>query len=181
MIQTCQVKRREQGYILIWVLFFFGLFYLLALSFINESSLEALISLNHHRDVQAFAMADGGALLGAEQIYKILARDYKHEQELPEQLVLDQQEWAFHEGGKEIRFTLENPRRISQADGEGCFQFISRGECASAQKKILVDVKVKYVDYFIFQYAADGTTVLLFDYRDFIYPAEVAAIKIVTA
>ncbi len=163
---------------MIWVIFYFALFYLLALSFVEVSMLEDLISINHHRDAQAFAMADGGALMGAEQIYIMLARDYHASQEIPEQLTLDQQEWTFNEAGRELRFSLENPRRISQAVGVCCFQFMSKGDCAPAQKKMLVEVRVKFTDCYLIHYEADGTAVLVFDHRDFIYPAQITSLEI---
>jgi len=66
----------KQGYILVWVLFYFAIINLLILSLMDISTLEAMISINHRHAVQAFAMADGGALVGTEQIYTLLARDY---------------------------------------------------------------------------------------------------------
>lgn len=178
MIHGCRGKRGEQAYILIWVLFYFVLFALLALAFMDDSMLEGMISINHYRDVQAFAMADGGASMGAEQIYAILNRDYRNSQEIPEEIILDQQEWAFNAEGSDVGFLLENPRRISEDDGACCFQFTSQGDCDAAQKKIQVEVRVKYTDCYLIQYAADGTAIITFDHRDFTYPAQITSLKI---
>lgn len=177
MISHIKVNRGEQGFVLIWVLFYFVLFEILALSFMNDSILEVLISINHRWEVQAFAMADGGAIAGAEQIYMILSRDYSHSQEIPAQLTLDQQQWQFDGQGKNLSFKMENPRRVFQADGECGFQFRSQGDCAPAQKKLLVEVRIKFTDYYRIHYGTDGIALLIFDHRDFIYPAQITSLQ----
>lgn len=178
MTRSINMKQGEQAYILIWVLFFFALFSLLALYFMDASTMEALISSNHRHDVQAFALADGGALLGAEQIYTILVRDYSTRQEIPQQISLNQQEWRSPEAGSVLSFYLDSPRLVSQTDGECNYQFFSQGNCAPAQKKVQVEVCVKYIDYYQVQYAEDGTAILIFDHREFIYPVKISALKI---
>ncbi len=167
----------KQGYILIWVLFYFVIIDILVLSLMNNSILEALISINHRHAIQAFAMADGGALVGVEQVYTILARDYSNSQDIPEQLELEQQEWQFNESGRSLRFVLENPRCTYQGDGECRFQFNSQGFCPPAHKTVLMEVGVKYTDYYTIPYGG-GEAVLVFDHREFIYPARITSLKI---
>lgn len=165
----------QQAYILIWVLFLFMFLSLLALYFMDASVMEALISSNHRRDVQAFAMADAGALMGAEQTYSVLVRDCTFSQEIPAQINLDQQKWNFGENGTEPSFLLEMPQLISQTEGECIYQFTSQGNCSPAQKKIQVKVRVKYTDYYVVQYMEDGSAVLIFDYRAFHYPVQLSS------
>lgn len=173
MISKSKPNGGEQGYILIWVMFYFALFYLLAVSFMDASIMENLISINHSRDIQAFAMADGGALMGAEQIYSILNRDYRASREIPEQLTLAQKKWIFSEQGRNMSFELGNPRCISQGDGECSFQFYCQGDYAPAQKLILVEVRVRFIDYYGIQ-IQDGSVQMVFD-RRFIYPAQITS------
>jgi len=161
----------QRGAILIWVLFLFMFLSLLALYFMDASVMEALISSNHRRDVQAFAMADAGASMGAEQIYAVLARDYAFSQEIPGQITLDQQKWNFDGGHAELSFTLASPQLVSRTEGECIYQFVSQGDCAPARKKIQVKVRVQYTDFFVVYYTEDGAAVLVFDHRDFYYPA----------
>lgn len=163
---------------MIWVLFYFAIINLLTLSLVDNSILEALISINHRHAVQAFAMADGGAMVGAEQIYTVLARDYCNSQDIPEQLNLDQQDWQFNEPERNLRFVLENPRCIYRGEGEYGFEFNSQGFCPPAQKTVLVKVSVKYTDYYSVQVGEDGEAVLVFDHREFIYPARITSLKV---
>lgn len=172
-------KRLEQGYILLWILFYFTLFFLIAISFLDTSTLESLISINHQRDTQAFAMADGGTLMGAELIYSMLNSEYSASQVIPAQLMLDQHEWTFNTSGRMISFYLDNPTLIAQGDGECCFQFISQGNCAPAQKKLIVVVRVKFTDYYQIQYGTDANAQLIFNHRQFNYPAQITSMKII--
>lgn len=179
MIGSGSGKKDERGYALLWTLFFSTLLYLLVLAFFNTSLMENFISINHYRDVQAFAMADGGATTGTELIYQILQHDYCNCPEIPEQLLLEQQDWRFDEAGLEMGFYLENPSRLSLAEGQCVFRFVSKGDCAAAHKKLQVDVRVEFIDYYLIQYAEDGTALLVFDHREFVYPSQIAAIRII--
>lgn len=162
---------------MIWVLFYFALINLLALSLVDISIWESLISINHRHAVQAFAMADGGAMAGTEQIYTILARDYSESQDIPEQLNLDQNDWQFGETGRTVSFGLENPHCIYRREGECGFRFSSQGFCSPAHITVLVDVGVEYNDYYVTQHGVGGEAVLVFDHREFIYPAQITSLK----
>jgi hypothetical protein len=167
----------NEGYVLVWVLFYFLLLYLIAISFANISFLEELISINYRQAAQAFEMADGGVLVGVEQIYIILERDYSHNQDIPTELILSRQEWIFNESGKETRFYLENPKCI-YFDGKECrFQFISQGVSLPAQKGLLVVVQVEFLDIYKMEFDTDGGAVAVFDHREFIYPAKIISLQ----
>lgn len=164
----------QQAYILLWVLFLFMFLSLMALYFMDASIMEVLISSNHRRDVQAFAMADAGVSMGSEQIYAVLVRDYSSSQEIPGQINLDQQKWNFDGDHSELSFLLTFPQMVSRTEGECIYQFISQGDCAPARKKIQVKVRVQYTDFFVVYYREDGAVVLVFDHRDFHYPVRIS-------
>jgi hypothetical protein len=162
----------DKGYVLVWVIFYFMLLYLIVISFTNSSFLEELISINHRQAAQAYEMADGGVLVGVEEVYDILQRDYSNSQDIPTELVLSKQEWILDESGKEMGFYLENPK-CSGVDGGKCrFRFTSKGVCPPAQRILLVEVEVEFLD--VYTPGADG---LVFHHREFIYPAKVVLVQ----
>ncbi len=167
--------RHDEGNVLVWVLFYFLLLYFIALSFTDSSFLEGLISINHRQAAQAFEMADGGVLVGVEEIYAILKSDYSQSQDIPAELILSKQEWILNESGKEMGFYLENPKCIYVDDDECRFQFVSRGFSSPAQRDLLAEVQVEFLDIYII--AADGG--LVFDRREFIPPAKLISLEYV--
>jgi hypothetical protein len=163
---------RNEGYVLVWVIFCFLLFYLIAMSFADSSFLEGLISINHRQAAQAFEMADGGVLVGVEEIHTILEKDYSYSQDIPAELILSKQEWILNESGEELGFYLENPKCIYTGDKEFRFQFTSRGVSPRAQRSLVAKVQVEFAD--VYKVTADG---LVFDHREFIYPAKVVSLN----
>lgn len=165
--------RNEEGYLLVWVICYFMLLYLIAMSFVDHSFLEGLTSINYRQAAQAFEMADGGVLVGVEQIHTILERDYSHSKDIPAELILSQQEWILNESGKELGFYLENPRCIYADDKECRFQFTSKGVSHPAQRVLLAQVQVEFLD--IYKVTTDGG--LVFDHREFIPPAKLISLR----
>ena len=165
--------RHEQGYVLVWVLFYFLLLYLIAISLADISLLEGLISINYRQAAQAYEMAEGGVLVGVEQIQDILESDYSYSQDIPTELILPKQEWILNEAGREMRFYLENPKRV-YVDGSKCrFRFTSKGVCPPAQRILVAEVEVEFLE--IYKVEVDGT--MVFDRREFISPGRVVLFK----
>ncbi len=164
---------RHEGYVLVGVLFYFLLLYIIAVAFVDSSFLEGLISINHRQNAQAFEMAEGGVLVGVEQIYAILESDYSHSQDIPTELILSKKEWILHESGKEMGFSLENPKCTYVNGGKCHFKFTSKGVSLPAQKSLVAEVQVQFLD--IYKIAADGG--LVFDRREFIPPAKIISLQ----
>ncbi len=164
--------RHDEGYVLVWVIFYFMLLYLIAMSFANSSFLEELISINHRQAAQAYEMADGGVLVGVEEIYVILKKDYSNSQDIPTELILSKKEWILHESGKEMGFYLDNPKCVYVDEDECHFKFISKGVSPPAQRVLVAKVQVEFLD--IYKIAADGG--LIFDHREFIPPAKIISL-----
>jgi hypothetical protein len=170
---TLDPIKHDEGYVMVGVLFYFLLLYIIAVAFMDSSSLEGLISINHRQDAQAFEMAEGGILVGVEEIYSILKSDYSHSQDIPAELSLSQKEWILHESGKEIRFYLDNPKCVYVDEDECHFKFTSKGVSLPAQKSLVAEVQVEFLD--IYKIAADGG--LVFDHREFIPPAKIISFQ----
>lgn len=165
--------RHNKGNVLVWVLFYFMLLYLVAFSYTNSFFLEELMSINYLQTAQAFEMADGGVLVGMEEIYEILKNEYSYSQDIPMNLILSKNEWILNETAKEMGFYLENPKCI-YIDNEGCcFQFISKGFTLKAQKELLAKVQVDFLDIYIIN--EDGG--LIFDRREFIPPPKLISLE----
>lgn len=169
--------RRNEGYVLVWVIFCFLLFYLIAISFVDSSSLVELISSNYYRAAQAFEMADGGILAGLEQVYSILEKDYSYSPDIPAKLILPKQEWILHESGKELRVNLSNPKCIYIGDNEWRFEFTSRGVSFPAQRVLAAEIQVEFTVVYKIENDANGGAVAVFDHREFIYPAKVVLLQ----
>jgi hypothetical protein len=169
--------RHNEGYVLVWVIFCFLLFYLIAMSFADSSFLEGLISINHRQAAQAFEMADGGVLVGIEEIHTILEKDYSYSQNIPAELILSKQEWILNESGEELGFYLENPKCIYTGDKECRFQFTSRGVSPRAQRSLVAEVQVEFTVVYKLESNGDEEAVAVFDHREFIYPAKVVSLK----
>ncbi|MCK9314447.1 MAG: hypothetical protein M0P20_10405 [Methanocorpusculum sp.] len=165
--------RHDEGYVLVWVIFYFMLLYLIAMSFANSSFLEELISINHRQDAQAFEMAEGGVLAGVEGIYTIMESDYSHSQDIPTELILSKKEWILHESGKEMGFYLDNPKCVYVDEDECHFKFTSKGVSLPAQKSLVAKVQVEFLDVYAIE--ADGG--LVFDHREFIPPAKIISLQ----
>ena len=165
--------RHEQGYVLVWVLFYFLLLYLIAISLADISLLEGLISINYRQAAQAYEMAEGGVLVGVEQIQDILESDYSYSQDIPTELILPKQEWILNEAGREMRFYLENPKCVYVDGGKCRFKFTSKGFSPPAQRILLAEVEVEFLD--IYKVEVDGT--MVFDRREFISPGRVVLFK----
>lgn len=163
----------DRGYVLVWVIFYLLLFFIIAASFADSSFLEGLISINYHHSAQAFEMAEGGVLVGAEEIHTILDRDYSYTQEIPAEIILSKQEWILNESGKELSFLLENPKCVYADDKECHFQFASQGICPPAQKTLVAEVQVEFLD--VYKIEADGT--MIFDHRQFFKPARIVSLR----
>ncbi|MGI5879219.1 MAG: pilus assembly PilX N-terminal domain-containing protein [Syntrophomonadaceae bacterium] len=163
----------DKGYVLVWVIFYLLLFFLIAASFADSSFLEGLISINHHHSAQAFEMAEAGVLVGVEEIYTVLDQDYSHSQDIPAEIILSKQEWILNESGKELSFYLENPKCVFADDEECRFQFASQGICPPAQRTLLAEVQVEFLD--IYKIEADGT--MVFDHRDYFEPARIVSLR----
>lgn len=165
--------RHEQGYVLVWVLFYFLLLYLIAVSLADISFLEGLISINFRQAAQAYEMAEGGVLVGVEQVYDILDSNHSNSPDIPTELMLSKQEWVLNEAGREMRFHLENPKRV-YVDGSKCrFRFTSKGVCPPAQRILVAEVEVEFLD--VYKVAVDGT--MVFDRREFISPGRVVLFR----
>lgn len=169
--------KHDEGYVLLWVIYSFLLFYIIAISFSESSFLEELISINYRQAAQAFEMADGGILVGVEEIYSILERDCSHSQDIPEELTLSKQRWAFNEYGKEIEFYLENPKCIYLDDNECRFQLSSRGVSLPAQRNLQAEVQVEFLDIYKIEYDAGGEAFTVFERREFLYPAKIISLQ----
>jgi hypothetical protein len=165
--------RHDEGYVLVGVLFCFMLMYIIAAAFINSSFLEGLISVNYRQNAQAFEMADAGVLAGTEQIYAVLASDYSCSLSIPSELTLPQKEWILDENGKEMSFSLENPKCNSVDGGKCRFQFTSKGVSSPAQRILQAVVEVEFLD--IYRVATDGA--LVFERREFIPPAQIISFQ----
>jgi hypothetical protein len=161
--------RHEQGYVLVWVLFYFLLLYLIAISLADISLLEGLISVNYRQAAQAYEMAEGGVLVGVKEVYDILHNDYSNSPDIPTELTLPKQEWVLNEAGREMRFYLENPKRVYVGASKCRFKFSSKGVCSPAQRVLVAEVEVEFLD--VYKVAVDGT--LVFDRREFISPGKV--------
>lgn len=165
--------KNEEGYVLVWVIFGSLLLYLIAMSFADSSFLEGLISINHRQAAQAFEMADGGVLVGVEEIYDILNRDHSYSKDIPTELILSKQEWILNDSGQELGFYLENPKCIYTDDKECRFQFTSRGVSPRAQRSLVAEVQVEFTDVYKIESDADGGAVAVFDHREFTNPAKI--------
>lgn len=177
VIRPLRPTRHDEGYVLVWVIFYFMLLYLIAMSCVNSSFLEELISINHRQAAQVYEMADGGVLVGVEEIYDILNRDYSNSQDIPAELVLSKQEWILNETGKGMGFYLENPK-CSSVDGGKCrFRFTSKGVCPPAQRVLAVEVEVEFLDVYKIESHGDEEAVAVFDHREFVYPAKVVLLE----
>ena len=165
--------RQDEGYVLVGVLFYFLLLYIIAVAFVDSSFMEALISINHRQDAQAFEMAEGGVLAGVEGINTIMESDYSHSQDIPTELILSKKEWILHESGKEMGFYLDNPKCVYVDEDECHFKFTSKGVSLPAQKNLVAEVQVQFLD--IYKIAADGG--LVFDRREFIPPAKIISLQ----
>lgn len=175
-ILTLSPVRHNEGYVLVGVLFYFLLLYIIAVAFVDSSFLEGLISINHHKNAQAFEMADGGVLVGVEQIYAILESDYSHSQDIPTELILSKKEWILQESGREMGFSLENPKCTYVDDDECHFKFTSKGVSLKAQRSLVAEVEVEFLDIYKLVSDADGGVVAVFDHREFINPAKVISL-----
>ena len=173
LAKPVSLTRHDEGYVLVGVLFYFLLLYIIAVAFMDSSFLEGLISINHCQDAQAFERAEGGVLAGVEEIYSILKSDYSHSQDIPTELILSHKEWILHESGKEIRFYLDNPKCVYVDEDECHFKFTSKGVSLPAQKSLVAEVQVEFLD--IYKIAADGG--LVFDRREFIPPAKIISFQ----
>lgn len=177
VIRSLRPIRHDEGYVLVWVIFYLMLLYLIVVSFANSSFLEGLMSVNHRQAAQAYEMADGGVLVGVKEIYDILKRDYSNSQDIPAELVLSKQEWILHESGREMGFYLENPK-CSGVDGDKCrFQLVSKGVSPPAQRTLAAEVQVEFLDIYKIEFDVGGGVVSVFDHREFIYPAEIISIR----
>lgn len=177
LIRLLRPTRHDKGYVLVWVIFSFLLFYIIAVAFADSSFLEGLISINHRQAVQAFEMADGGVLVGVEEVYDILNRDYSYSQDIPAELILSKQEWILTEAGPELGFYLENPKCIYADDKECRFQFTSRGVSSGAQRSLVAEVQVEFTVVYKLESNGDEEAVAVFDHREFIYPAKVVLLN----
>lgn len=170
---TPSPMKHDEGYVMAGVLFYFLLLYIIAAAFVNSSFLEGLISVNYRQNAQAFEMADGGVLVGVEQIYAILESDYSYRQDIPTELILSKKEWVLHGLGAEMGFSLENPKCIYVDDDECHFKFTSKGVSLKAQRSLVAQVQVEFLD--IYKIEADGG--LVFDHREFIPPAKIISLQ----
>lgn len=177
LTQLLSPTRPDEGYVMVAVLFYFLLFYIIAVAFMDASFLEGLISINHRQNAQAFEMADGGVLAGAEQIYAILESDYRYSQDIPTELILSKKEWILHESGRELAFSLENPKCTYVDGGECHFKFISKGVCLKAQRSLEAEVQVEFLDIYKLVSDAEGGVSAVFDHREFISPAKIISFQ----
>lgn len=165
--------RGDKGYVLLWVLFYCLLFFSIVITFTDSTFLEGLISINHHKSAQAFEMADGGVLVAVQEIHAILERDHSLSQDIPAELILSKQEWLLNESEQEIGFYLENPKCSNVSGNECRFQFSSRGFCPPAQRVLLVEAAVEFLD--IYKIEADGS--MVFDHREYFKPARIVSVR----
>lgn len=177
VIRPLRPTRHDKGYVLVWVIFCFMLLYLIAMSLANSSLLEESISFNYRQAAQAYEMADGGVLVGVEEVYDILKRDHGNSQDIPNELILSKQEWILNESGREMGFYLENPKCSGVESGKCRFQFISKGVSPPAQRILAAEVEVEFLDIYKIEFDIDGGAVTVFDHREYIYPAKIISIE----